>query len=432
MNAPPRRGACPGLSAPMQTGDGLLVRLLPIGTISLDAFSELCAAARTFGNGIVEITARGSIQVRGLSAASAPPFAAAVGTLGIAAEDGVPVQINPLAGLDPDEILDARAVAADLRRALVDHKLAMHLLPKVCVTVDGGGALTLDRLSADVRLCAEATDGAVQLRVSIGGDEASATHLGFIAPTDGVTAAIRLIDVIAQRGRDARAKDIILKEGAAPFSAAIADVLQAPHESCRDMSRHDAATSRREIVGPHRLRDGALAFGLGLAFGHVKAMSLENLVEVARARGATGMRTAPGRGLFVIGLAHKELTAFAAAAEGLGFITRADDPRRYVFACAGAPFCASGHIAARTIAPAVAKVAAQFLGDSFSIHLSGCAKGCAHPGPAALTILGTREGCGLIANGTARDAPFAVVTNDEMMAEIAKCARQLCPENSYV
>ena len=34
---PPPRGACPGLSAPMPTGDGLLVRLLPIGTIPLAA-----------------------------------------------------------------------------------------------------------------------------------------------------------------------------------------------------------------------------------------------------------------------------------------------------------------------------------------------------------------------------------------------------------
>ena len=77
MNAPVsasmRRGACPGLSAPMATGDGLLARLTPSGsTIALDAFAGLCAAARTHGNGIIEITSRGSIQIRGLSAASAP------------------------------------------------------------------------------------------------------------------------------------------------------------------------------------------------------------------------------------------------------------------------------------------------------------------------------------------------------------------------
>src|SRR5579863_4867917 len=139
MNAPLRRGACPGLSAPMQTGDGLLVRLLPIGTLPLDAFASLCAAARQHGNGVVEVTARGSIQVRGLSPASAPRFAAAVAALGIAAADGIAVHASPLAGLDLDEILDTEKIAADVRRALADDALVAKVAPKISVAVDGGG-----------------------------------------------------------------------------------------------------------------------------------------------------------------------------------------------------------------------------------------------------------------------------------------------------
>src|SRR3984893_16497939 len=118
LTLPQRRGACPGLSAPMMTVDGLLVRLLPIGTIALDAFAALCAAARQHGNGIVEVTSRGSIQIRGLTATSAPRFAAAIAMLGIAARDGIPVLTDPLAGLLSDEIIDAAALAADLRLAL--------------------------------------------------------------------------------------------------------------------------------------------------------------------------------------------------------------------------------------------------------------------------------------------------------------------------
>lgn len=144
------------------------------------------------------------------------------------------------------------------------------------------------------------------------------------------------------------------------------------------------------------------------------------------------MRAAPSRTLLVIGLPQNQLTSFAAGAEQLGSIVRADDPRRYVVACAGAPLCASGHIAARTIAPAVAKEAAQFLRGAFLIHISGCAKGCAHPAAAALTVVGTPEGCGLIANGVARDVPFATVPNDEMYAAIARCAREMTSEARHV
>src|ERR1700722_19398640 len=99
MSALLPRGACPGLSAPMPTGDGLLVRLAPTEAMSGDTFAGLCAAAGRDGNGIMEVTARGSLQVRGLTPRSAPLLADDVSRLGIAASDGVPVLTNPL----PDE-----------------------------------------------------------------------------------------------------------------------------------------------------------------------------------------------------------------------------------------------------------------------------------------------------------------------------------------
>src|SRR5215471_10314875 len=115
MNAPQRRGACPSLSAPMLTGDGLLVRLMPAQSIPLDDFIAICAAARKHGNGTMEVTARGSLQVRGLTAPSASIFASEVAALDIAATDGVIA--DPLAD-DPAVIIDATGLAATLRRAI--------------------------------------------------------------------------------------------------------------------------------------------------------------------------------------------------------------------------------------------------------------------------------------------------------------------------
>lgn len=72
MNAVARRGACPALSAPMSTGDGLLVRLNPTASgLSPKTLMGLCESALRHGNGIVEITARGSFQIRGLTPTSA-------------------------------------------------------------------------------------------------------------------------------------------------------------------------------------------------------------------------------------------------------------------------------------------------------------------------------------------------------------------------
>src|SRR6516162_7553008 len=178
MNVPHRRGACPGLSAPMLTGDGLLVRFSPVESMSLAAFAGLCAAARKHGNGTMEISAHGNLQVRGLTPRSAPMFARAVAAFEIAAAEGMSITVDPLAD-DPQAVIDTRGLAADLRAAIAHAGLA--LAPKVSVLLDGGGRLHLDALAADVRLRAVAMPQGPRLHVSIAGDAASATPLGRLA-----------------------------------------------------------------------------------------------------------------------------------------------------------------------------------------------------------------------------------------------------------
>ena len=175
MTSPVARGACPRLSEPMQTGDGLLARMVTAGPIPLDQFARLCAAAREHGNGIMEISARGSLQVRGLTPLSAPLFAEAVASLGIELCEGVPVIASPLTG-DSAALIDADALAARLRRAIAERNLI--LAPKVSVVVDAGGRLHLDSLTADIRLRAVNTATGSMLHIALAGDAASAIPLG--------------------------------------------------------------------------------------------------------------------------------------------------------------------------------------------------------------------------------------------------------------
>ncbi len=61
------RGWCPGLHDPMMSGDGLLARVRPrFGRLTTDQAIALDALSTSCGNGIIEITSRGNLQVRGL------------------------------------------------------------------------------------------------------------------------------------------------------------------------------------------------------------------------------------------------------------------------------------------------------------------------------------------------------------------------------
>jgi precorrin-3B synthase len=412
----------------MSTGDGLLTRFAPIGTIALAAFKRLCAAARTYGNGIVEVTARGSIQIRGLAVLSARQFADEIATLEIAAQDGVPILCNPLCGVDADEILDVTPLAFELHGILTQRSAAGSLNAKVSVAIDGGAKLSLARVRADIRLAAQSVNGEILLRVAAGGDDASAVDLGFVAPDAAAEAACRLVSLLAERGHHARARDMIAAEGVAVFREALSAhpaLRWTPAPADVDRTSRDRKELCRDapVIALHRLRDGSLACGIGLPFGHAETGALERLADAAAVAGACGLRAAPDRALLAIGLTEQSAANFAAAAGQLGFVTRADDPRRRVLACAGAPLCASAHLATRAMAPQIAAAAAPHLAGDFTIHISGCAKGCAHPAAAALTVVGTTGDCALVANGSTRDAPFAATPVNDLPAAIERYLR---------
>jgi precorrin-3B synthase len=402
------RGACPSLAAPMQTGDGLLVRLLPAGPIPLKAFAGLCTASQTHGNGAIEISARGSVQVRGLTPVSAPLFAATVNALRTDLGGAVPIISDPLPE-EPTSLIDSSGLAADLRHAL--DAAPLRLAPKVSVIVDGGGRHHLDALTADIRVRAVTTANGPLLRIAIAGDEATALTLGTVAPEEACATVLRLLASIASHGPEARAMDVLRRGGIEAFQDAIRTPL------AFELSLPPRLPA--EMIGTHCLNDELYALGVGLTFGHAEAGTLRALADIARTQGGLWARPAPDRTLLFGPFQRTTVKTVRDEAQRLGFAVDPSDARRRIVACPGAPSCASGLIAARTMAAEIAK-SVELPSQGIAVHVSGCAKGCAHPAPALLTIVGTAQGCGIVHEGTARDAPVAYATPACLIEEIER------------
>ena len=412
MTAPRFRGACPGLSVPMPTGDGLLARLMPAAPVPLDAMVGFCEAARRHGNGTIEISARGSLQVRGLTPRSAPLFAAAIAELGIAAHVGAPV----IAGFD---LIGLVNVAGVLRQAIAKARLA--LSPKISVVVDGDGPLHLDTLSADVRLRMVAhAQGprfcGPRFYVGLGGDGTSATWLGTVVLEDVIGAVLGILTIVAAHGPTARAAAVLRGEGVEAFHSVSAAVIEPSPSPPRRL--------RAEMIGLHPAHDDTAAVGVGLAFGHTHADALAQVARVAAIHGAQTVWPAPDRAMLLIGASAQDALDLTAAAERLGFVVQAGDPRRRIAACPGAPACASGLIPARAIGSALHSTLEHALGPGrgIAVHISGCPKGCAHPMPAALTVVGTPRGCGIVEDGSARMTPSHYVDPANLADEISRIA----------
>jgi len=408
------RGACPSLAAPMQTGDGLLVRLIAHEPIDIAKLCILCTAAEEHGNGIVEITQRGNVQIRGLHEASLPSFARIVASLEIGVPEGPPLVTSPLLGLDPDEPFDCTALVSLVRSRLRQLRPTLETLgPKVTVLIDGGGQVNLDAVSADIRLAAT-SDSLLQL--SIAGNARTATHLGYV-PTDPdrATASVEdLLRYIANRGSTARAKDLTGHQEIAKLRSGLGNkLIDGPAPQSR---------TRAETVGVYRLISGKVARGFALPFGHTTAGALRRFARAAADHGALSIRPAPGRALLAIGLSQTAADRLCETAIEEDFVLDANDPRRNVVACAGAPACASAELPTRKLAPEVARAIRKWAGTSSIVHLSGCSKGCAHPGPAALTLAGPDR---LIVNGRASDTPQGTISAAGVIADIERLCSEL-------
>ncbi|MCX7304113.1 MAG: precorrin-3B synthase [Hyphomicrobiales bacterium] len=381
----------------MKTGDGLLVRLNPVvAGLPAKALIGLCKAAQTHGNGIVEVTARGSIQIRGLTESSALELAGCVNELGIAVRTGVPVQTSVLAGLDPQEIANPGALCDMIRAGIAEAGLEGSLGPKVSVVVVGGGRSALGDVAADVRLTAE---GAGVWRVAVAGNALTARPLGQAADdTAACAATLVLLSEIAARGRETRARDLEDNQLHGVFSAL---------HPVRPEGRANGRDLAGWLVGIVDLRNGNIALGVALPFGHTTAKLLKTFAKAAMDLGIDDVRPAPGRALVAICGTRDGAEKLHEVAQALGFVTSQDDPRLSVSACPGAPDCASGHLPARQMAAEMANDYRSLLDGSAHLHVSGCAKGCAHPGEATLALVGSEAGTGLVVAGTARDQPIA-------------------------
>ncbi len=173
-----RVGWCPGALRPMPSRDGLIVRVKPRGaTLSPAQAIGIAAAASSFGNGALDLTSHANLQIRGASEATLAGLTTALDRLGlldpdVGAETRRNVMMSPLAGLDPEALLDIRPIVAALEDRLVAETGLAGLPGKFCFAVSDGGRLPLGDAGADVLFDAvrisQLCDGFV---VRLGGDD---------------------------------------------------------------------------------------------------------------------------------------------------------------------------------------------------------------------------------------------------------------------
>ena len=395
-----KRGWCPGARRPMETGDGLLLRLHPgCGRLTAAQADAVAAVAERCGAGLLDVTGRGNLQIRGVrpdTLAAAQDGLDAVGLLELDRPGPIrPVILSPLAGLDPAERFDVPALAAVLEAALT----GVEGLPeKLSVSVDGGGALPLAEVGADISVGATET-GRIEAAARRGPRR---THAAFssLEDVEGERSAAALAEALARVQK-------LLSQRAELFASVGEGREQGTPEvraACpRSPTSLGAAGERAAAAGSFATREGAAVLA-ACAYGQLSADAFRAAASLARSHGDGLLRLSFTRGLLLAGLAPAAAATVQTGLGAAGFVIDAADPRLGIRACTGAPGCASALASVRADADRLAHAAPAYFARGGSLHLSGCRKGCASRAPAGLTLVA--RGGGLydaVMNGTPRD-----------------------------
>ncbi len=404
------RGACPSLATPMQTGDGLLVRLRPSTSgMTVPQFRKLAIAAARHGNGLIEITARGNLQLRGLAWETMPGLETDIAASGIRPVTGLAIETPPLSGMDPAEIADARTLATRLGETVAGLAAPLVLAPKLSVIVDGGGRPVLDDVTADIRLTAMPhADSKLQWLVSVGGTRADAVPVSQGTEEQGLATVLDLLKTLDALGPRARGRDLAARYEKGKTS---------PEGSAFDI--RPAASS----VGIHRLGPTSVALGLQLAFGQIEAGDLIGFLDFAETKGVVEIRTAPDHALLLLGTSVGIMAEVQAVAGEFGFWTEAGTPASAIATCAGAGGCASGTYRTKRLAAQAVDWVPALLDGSVVLHLSGCPKGCAHPAASALAVVGMPAGFAIVVNDKTSAAPAVSVDEHGLKRALEGLAR---------
>lgn len=355
------KGWCPDAWHPMMAGDGLLVRVRPrLGRLTRDQALGLCAAARAHGNGQIDVTQRANLQLRGVVEASWPPLLGELAALSL---------------IDTDPIREARGnilVAPDWRVGDDTHRIAAALLArledlpvlpgKFGFVVDAGAAPVLRDNPGDLRI-ERAEDGGVILRA-----DGRATGMA-LEPGGEVAALIALAHWFVASGGAMAGR----------------------------MARHEAALPGWADGGHRRAAAAAPEprwHARALPFGRIEADTLARFIT---SHAVEAIRITPWRTVMFEGLVP-DLPAHDAA-------THAD-------ACVGAPACPQASVETRALATRLAPYVAG------TLHVSGCAKGCARSRPADVVLTGRDGRYDLVRHGYAGEPPTRTgLDADQILAD---------------
>jgi precorrin-3B synthase len=347
-----------------EAADGLLARVrLPGGLVSGEQLGVLADLADAHGDGRLELTSRGNLQLRGLADGEISGPLAAAGLLPSATHERVRnIVASPLSGLDGSP--DVTGTVRELDRELCARPGLAELPGRFLFAVDDGRGDTAG-LAADITLLPGAAVA-----------DALAVAEQFLAVRAAQGSAAWRIAELDGGGSELTSRPRLLINST---NRTLGRALGAVDQRAGDVGQ----TGERALAAvDHPVGVVGEAAVLLVALGRLDSAQARWLAAHDDGR---GLRITPWRSVVVPGLGE------LAEAETLGFGVDAASPWYRVSACTGRPGCA------RALADVQADArSAALRWPGRRVRWSGCERRCGRPRDTEIDVIATANGYAVV------------------------------------
>ena len=381
---------------------------MPNGFATSEQLRTIAELSRRLGNGVLDITTRQQIELRGFTLESIPAIWEKLRGVDLRSlQTGIDNVRNingcPLAGLTPNELLDASEVVRELDRIMVgsDGNPEFTNLPrKLNITVTGCLDNCTSNESQDIALVPAKKGERRGFNVLVGGKMGSggftiASHLNvFVEVYQAAPVVVQLVKIFRDQGpREARSKCrfafLVEKWGLPKLRAELTSRMG--YELAlrgRDMR----STRHADHLGSTRQKQaGLVAIGLCVATGRVNPQQLQELARLADLYGSGEVRFTTGQNAVIPNVPAHHAPKILKEPLLQDFSPRPHAFVRGLVACVGTDFCNLALIETKSRAMELSNALQHKLGstsDPLRIHWSGCPAGCGNHESADLGFRG--------------------------------------------
>jgi len=390
-----------------------MVRLrLPNGVISAEQLDVLAEAVDRCGDdGSADITTRQNLQLRGLLLDDMVPLLSAMEGVGLTSRQSGhdnPRNItgNPLAGIDPEELVDTRPLVEAIQARLLAPEGPRNLPRKFNVAV--GGAPDSFLLHNDLAFLPARQGGELGFTVMVGGFFSAqrnelAIPLGLWLRGEQLPEfTLALLRHFEQHGnRQARNKSrlkyLVDALGLEVYRHAVLESWRALIGDAARARLHDGShlvnRAPRSALGVNSQKQEGLSWvGLSVPMGRLDAQGMAELARLSRVYGSGELRFTEAQNVLLVNVPSERLEALLAEPLLARFSPEPGALLAEAVSCTGNRYCSFALIPTKTTAQAVVEELERRLELPHPVrtHWTGCPNACGQPYMGEIGLMGAK------------------------------------------